>query len=354
MMSGLMQYGAVQTKIRAMFGQRLRTEDYEHIAAQKSEEEILDYLRQRSGWSEAVSELSAVTASGGFVGRIELETALRGQLYAEYSSLMHYVGQKDIPLLRVPVRNAERQAILNTMRRLKSGGYYKGKPPENKFLAHSKLSADALEQCKDYDGLIAAAGETIFADALRHLRPQTEETLPEYAAVDSLLQITLESYQQRLIDAYGKKKTKALLRKSHGMQIDFLNIIHILRLKRYYPHAPNELYMMALIPSSGPLRGEQLRQMVTAPDLESTLALLQDSPYRKYFAQTDVGELEEEVRRMLYLLFRRHLVSDEPSVHTLLVYFQEKEFELQTLINVIESVKYGVAYDAAMVKLAGM
>jgi len=350
MMSGRMRYGAVATKVRGLFGKRLRAENYQHMASLKSESEVFEYLRQCPAWSVELSALAS-TQAGGYLGRIELETALREQMCVEYASLMHYLSGDDAVVLRFPVLNAERQAILNTLRRLKSGGYYKGLPPTNRYLLQSSIDRKALEECKDYDGLLAAAADSVYLPALRHLREGVG--LPDYTAIDSLLDTVCASYLSRIIATRYKGQTKALLLKSHGMQIDINNIMHILRLKRYFPNAGNDVYLTVLNPINYKLRPEMIHSLCAAPDLDAAFALLQSTPYRDCFADVDVSMAENACRRMLYTFFRRTLVSGEPSVHTPIAYLYVKEYELQVLVNILESIKYGVPHDAVMANLVG-
>ena len=73
-----MKYGALSAKVHALYGKRLRTEEFARLAGMKSEAEILDALRQHPGWSRALSQ--CVPGGWKYVGRIEVEQALREEL----------------------------------------------------------------------------------------------------------------------------------------------------------------------------------------------------------------------------------------------------------------------------------
>ena len=53
MTGGQAQYGALAAKVKALYGKRLRLEDFQHMAAFKSEAEVLEYLRAHPSWSRA-------------------------------------------------------------------------------------------------------------------------------------------------------------------------------------------------------------------------------------------------------------------------------------------------------------
>ena len=67
MTGGQAQYGALAAKVKALYGKRLRLEDFQHMAAFKSEAEVLEYLRAHPSWSRASGVLStaAKAAKGG-------------------------------------------------------------------------------------------------------------------------------------------------------------------------------------------------------------------------------------------------------------------------------------------------
>ena len=54
-MTAEMAYGALSAKVRALYGKRLRSDDFARLAARRSEAEILDELRQHPGWSRALA-----------------------------------------------------------------------------------------------------------------------------------------------------------------------------------------------------------------------------------------------------------------------------------------------------------
>ena len=124
-MRSYMRYGALSAKVRAMYGKRLRFSDFEHMAAMPSEQSVLEYLRGQPGWTAAVSALDTT----GYVGRVELEEALRQQLWKEYRGLSHFVPKGDKLLVAFPVRLAELEDIMTALRRLKAAGHAKPSPP---------------------------------------------------------------------------------------------------------------------------------------------------------------------------------------------------------------------------------
>ena len=350
MIGALMTYGALTVKAKALYGKRLRTADFEHMASLKSEAEVLEYLRGQPGWSRAVARLGE--SSGGYIGRIELEAALRDQVRGDYLSLRHFAPREDQSLLSFLVLLAEQGLILSALRRLRAGSYYKGVPDPPGVFLPVHVDAKALANCTDYDGLLAAASGSIYEGVLRYLKPP-EGGLPDFTTAEALLRTAYFTHMYRLIHKGYAGETRKVLLHSFGEQVDLLNLIHILRLKTYFPDAGNDLYLTVLFPFNYRLRPDFLRQLCAAPDAPAVFELLRGSPYAESFEDVDVTEVEDYYRRAFYSFNRRQLVTGAPSVYTAVAYLNVKDTELRALVNVIESVKYGVPYDASFAKLIG-
>ena len=346
-----MRYGALSAKVRALYGKRLRTEDFARLAGLKSEAEILDALGQHPGWSRALARCEP--GSWRYVGRVELEAALREELRLEYLSLAHYVPREDRPLMGFRIRIAERTAILNALRRLKVGKYGMGMPPASSIVVLGKVDYKALRECAGYDQLLAAVKGSIYYPVLLHLRPEPGGPLPDYTTAECLLRTAYFSHMFRIArQQYSGATQKALLR-AIGGQADLLNIIHILRLKTYFPDTPQEDYLTILFPFHHQLKPELVRQLCAAPDAGAVFELLKQTPYRDCFEGIQAVDAEEYYRRAMYLFNKHQLMCAPPSIYTAMAYLDLKEMEMMVLVNIIESVKYGVPYHAALAELIG-
>ena len=148
-----MTYGALSAKIRALYGKRLRADDFARLAGLKNEAELLEALRQHPGWSRALSLVPP--GAWSYVGRVEMEGALRDELRLEYRSLSYYVPREDKPLMQFQLRAAERSALLAALRRLKTGRYAKEPPPTSAVPLRLRLDEGRIRAMAD--GVRAAA-----------------------------------------------------------------------------------------------------------------------------------------------------------------------------------------------------
>ena len=114
-----------------------------------------------------------------------------------------------------------------------------------------------------------------------------------------------------------------------------------------------ETYLRVLFPFHYRLNPDFTRALCAAPGVDDVFALLRDSPYRDCFDGVAVGAVEEYYQRAICRFNKRQLAAVPPSIYTAVAYLELKELELSVLINVIESVKYGVPYRAELADLVG-
>ena len=348
---GADKYSALSAKIHALYGKRLRASDFARLAEMKNAADILADLQRHPGWSRGLSR--AAQDGWSYVGRVEVEKALWEELDLEYQSLSHYVPGEDRPLMEFLVRLGERSAILNALRRLKAGRYAAGMPQVPGPARRGRVDCQALMECASYDQILAAVKGSIYYPTLLHLRLGPGEPLPDYTITECLLRTAYFSYMYRIAQRQYRGDARKTLLRSLGEQVDLLNIIHILRLKTYFPATPQEDYLAILYPFHYRLKPELLHQLCAAPDARAVFALLEGTPYRDCFQEVEVLEVEEYYRRAIYLYDRHQLMTAPASIHTAMAYLDMKMAEMMVLINVIESVKYGVPYHASLAELVG-
>lgn len=345
-MSGVINdFGALGAKVKAMYGRRLRYADFVHIASMPDVRAVLDYLRQ-TGWAPAMAKLDGLP-----LNRANLEAVLREQTREEYVRLNYFVPRDDKLLLSYPVLLAELEGILACLRRLKAGRSSEPRSLPQRFLLHSKMDHRALSACASYDELAALTRHTVYAGALEHLRRPRPRELPDYQVAESMLRTVYYSHLFRVMSRHYTGQVREELIRTLSTQADLLNIIHILRLKRYFPEERDHLPY--LLPFHYRMKPAQLNQLFAAPTLDMAFSLLGETRYAQDFQDVEVSEVEDYYRQAMYRLYRRQLVTGEPCVCTAIAYLHVKDAETACLINAIESVNYGVPFDGSFVRLVG-
>jgi vacuolar-type H+-ATPase subunit C/Vma6 len=159
------------------------------------------------------------------------------------------------------------------------------------------------------------------------------------------------SHVMKVIRKRYEGDARKTLEKSVGSQIDMINIMHILRLKHYFPETDN--FLTVLFPTSYKLKPEQIRDMCAAQGPDGVLAVVDGTPYGKIFRGASVSELQRLYDETLFRLSRRQLMMGQPSIYSAVAFLNLRELETKELITVIETVKYQAKYDDRLAKMLG-
>ena len=123
-------------------------------------------------------------------------------------------------------------------------------------------------------------------------------------------------------------------------QCDFANITRVMRLKKHF-HVAKEQLPRYLLPFGSRLKSGYLKELVQAPGWEEAMELLRQGPYGKAFRQTGGGRIEEYA-----FAFgrqgRAQLRRGRPSAFDGVAYLEIKENELNNIVNVIECIRYQI------------
>lgn len=335
MLKRLSRYGALATKVRAIWGSRLTREDFARLLEMKSVQELAQFLKSHPGYAPGLTAVDAKT-----VRRMELENALRAYVLRQYLRLFHYVSREDAPLLRYPVVRAEMEQVMAFMRVAsagRSGEYTFRLPPF--FNRHSRIKYAALSQAATYDQMLEAVRETEFYPALLRLRRE-DGGFPPYILVEN----AMRSYYFRalldLIRARTAGESQRILLDLSGLLVDRINVAATLRILRFFPALRGDAASYRL-PVTYKLDAAFLHTLAQAADAESAKRLLGETAYGRYFRSAEGLGINDTFSEIFWDMARR-VLTGLPGIHTPLAYIMLREIELQNLIHVIECVRYGV------------
>ena len=135
MPTGKASGNAVLAKARALYGSRLRADDYRRLMACRTMTELAAALKEYPLYSEALAEVNPQYAR-----RVQLENLLRQSLYTRYDSLCRYDRSAGSKVYEYFTLCCEVDELTAAMRCLDAGrpGDYLFRLPE--FLQHAAAS----------------------------------------------------------------------------------------------------------------------------------------------------------------------------------------------------------------------
>ena len=332
MLRELFDYSAINGKVHAMLGNRLRQSEFDRLMQAPTVPQLASILAGTDAWGHCLQG-----ADFEEIHRAELEQRLRLGLQREYDKLATFAARGLGQLLRALASRAQAGELLRFLRFLAAGhpaDFTPNLPAD--VLEHCPVRFSLLQESPDRQGLMQAVAATVYGVPLAKAWPEGEEL--DYARVETAVQ---GAYFKGVLEAVARGFTGADRRELEEYflcQCDFDNICRIVRLKKHF-QVPQEDVVRYLLPYSSKLKGATLQSLVAAPNGAGVLELLRSGPYRKVFSQGEHQDIESYAFAF-YRSGRVRMRQGKPSAFTALVYLDLKERELKNIINIIECVRY--------------
>lgn len=334
-MGGVMSYGALATKTRAMKSHLLKEKDYRNLAQMENVSQAMSYLRQIPSYRAV---LEGLDESG--LQQTELERLVVGTLYYDFSKLYRFCNKRQKKLLECYFRKFEISVIKRALRRIFNHGDRTGESRELRifFQKLSDIHMEELSQAKTIPELLRALRDTSYKKVFLKLDNAKETTLFDYEMALDLFYFS-EIWKQK--DKILKGADLEMLTRTFGSQIDLLNLTWICRAKKYYQLPVTFIYSL-VIPVAYRLHDEEIRALATADDEKELEEILAHTYYGKHFGELTGGELEKLYREFLARIYGEERRKNPYSLAVVTAYLHDKEEEIDKLTTVLEGVRYGL------------
>jgi vacuolar-type H+-ATPase subunit C/Vma6 len=335
MLKAQLEYGAVHTKVMAMHGKMLKTEEWRRLAEAKNIAELAIFLRSHRGWSQTMAELPVLPTVP------VLKAAVQRRVYEDYERLYKFLLAEDKKLLRFVMYRVEYAFILDTARdKTQPASLPKSLELTDFIRKHSTVDMEALEHSANFQGVLAAIRGSIYEKPLAELRVDRETGWPRLPE----LGIVLENTYFKAIFTYISRKYKGIgrdkLADTIGLEADLLNIISELRLHRSFRVSLEQAGEL-MIPVYYHLRPDFLTALTNAKTESETLDLLRKSPFKKYLEGADTANIESIYYNALEKFCKKLVTAPEPDISAALGYVILKDLECRKLNRIIEALACG-------------
>ncbi|MGI6263843.1 MAG: V0D/AC39 family V-type ATPase subunit [Acutalibacteraceae bacterium] len=325
---------AVAAKARAMVGRCLTAADYRQLTQCRSVSEVAEYLKTRTHYAEALADVNEAAVHRGY-----LESALRRKLFEDYQTLTYYDRSMNRRMSDYYLRKSEIELIVRCLLMMRAGRMEDFLFSVPSFLSgRTRLQLRRMAAAADFDEVVDAAAATPYGAILRRFLPASIAAV-SLTAVENALYAYLYKRLYANMEASPKGEREEL-RRLYGAQVDSMQVTRIRRMKTYF-HLPAEQIAANLLPVTGSLSRQTLKDMIEAETDEQVL--------ERFFATAGRYVDEEQRRhpddlpmRLPYKAARHALhFSRYPQV-VFSAYIMLTEMELDDLVNIIEGVRYGL------------
>lgn len=199
--------------------------------------------------------------------------------------------------------------------------------------------AEAPRGAEDIAVLLESVNEQLRRDCRRlgMYLPREDKAFVDFFAGHLAAGMTPGEYQTWWAGA-GKKRRE--LRRLVGAEADALNLVYVLRLRRFPASAARASEL--LIPVHDQLKPEFIQRLLHASSDAAVLALLEQSPWRHEFTSLAPGVLERQYEEYMRLFCRRVLASASPGPEEIQAYLTLKDMDRKRLADIASAVANGI------------
>lgn len=329
---------AIATKARAMYGARVTSADCEELIKKRTVGEVAAYLRDNTHYREVLAQVEPSAIHRG-----QLENFLRSLSYIQYRRLIAFdFGQQSF--YRYRYFRDEIQQVVNLLRYLsgKGQGQASGQYDfhyDQHLVGQTTYDLEKLVAVQSWRELLEFFGDTPYGKILRRFPP------------DPSGQVDLMGCEQALSTYYYKGILTAIDREFSGgartalrevtyQRIDWENLTQAYRLKRFF-HSDEEFIRRSLLPFHTPSQ-KLIDQIIGADGVQELHAILNRAGLIPEGQDPGDGFIESVVLVQREKQSRKDLRNSPYPAVVLQAYMTHLEIELEDLINIIESVRYGL------------
>lgn len=326
---------AITTKAKAMFGKRLKEEDYVELCRKTSVSEVVSYLKNETGYHDSLKDVHESSVHRG-----QLEEFLAQAIFERGIELIRYAPLKQKKFYYFKVQEYEIELILKKVR------YH-----------HANMNVEFIQSVPLYlqkymeiplSKLIDAKNDIEIIESLKTtqyykiIKACFEETkyLNYNKCENELKKYHYKSLHQ-IMESSFKRRTRKDLLVMLQTYIELSNIIKIYRAKQFFCVSKEEI-KETLMPYMQRISKNVMEQMLNANTVEDFLKILATSPYKIFYDDKEYIYIEYYADKIRYYLSKRMMYYATDPALVFYAYNILMDLELQNIITIIEGVRYQV------------
>ena len=336
-LSNLLTFSGITTKVRAMQKNLFTPSQYKEFALFQSVSEAVMYLKKHPSYGSIFSDIDEANLHRG-----EIERRFKMSLHNDFLKIHRFCNVNQRKFLNLYFLRYETNLLKTCMR------YVFGNKEEHAnisditalFQPYSKIPYQQLLTSLNIEEFIENLKGTDYYNPLSRLTGVPHPSLFDY---ESILDLYYFKRVWKYAGKYLKGKALASIQKSYGSKIDLLNIQWIYRSHKYYHMNYADIYAL-IIPIQYKLRKTDIVNMVEASTLDDFNYALKNCYYAKiYQPQLSINEDLEHL--YLTILNKIHQTDSRKNPYSISIinsYLYQKEQEIDKLTTAIECIRYGL------------
>ena len=333
---------SVIAKTRTMYGNMLKSKQYEDLIMCKSVPDIAAYLKNHTTYSTILSNVNEVTIHRG-----QLEVFLKKQAFENYSKIYHYLNNNENDMFKMIIEEFEILEILRMILLLKANNPSEFIVSLPGFLI-SKCHVNLLKLAKvrSFDDLLTCLNNTHYYKVLFKHKPTHEEPKINYISCEHSMYNHFFKRLYSMINHKAKKSERIELNHLIGTRLDILNICNIYREKVLFKSNPEQI-KRRIFPFFRSLTKDKIEEAITSSDSDQLNKLMQNLFANNYeinkISETEVYYIENYASRLKNKLCKHYLHLSNNVSTVFYAFYVLSQIEISNLIYIIEGIRYKVS-----------
>ncbi len=332
---------ALASKAKAMYGNRLRKNDYEELLRKNTVAEIAAYLKTETDYASSLKNIYE-----NRIHRGQLENLIRTHIFKRVLKLLKFAQLTKDEFYMSNIIHEEVDIILSSLRSLIPERFEdietQGMLQEIPFYLsdYISFSLEKMVDLKTYAELLGTLKGTPYYDILKRNEPGSDDKI-DYTLIERELSNYYYTNVFNVIGKVFKGSQKKKLEDIYRTQIELSNIIKIYRFKKFFKVTNAEI-KKSMLTINTRMKSSKLDELISLPTAEDVLKALENSKYQIFSDDQDYVFIEYYAEKIKYNLAKRymHFSIETPLIFTSFVTLQQTE--VQNLTNIIEGIRYDI------------
>ena len=326
---------AVYAKAHALYGKRLKKQNYDDLLGCRSLQELVGYLKSRTQYSPVFenvpSELSAA----------QIEELLKLHLLENLEAISRYEISAGESLYEYFIVKNDVNQLLSFIRLLISKTpekYLSSLPPF--FNKRTELDLISMANARSYNEFLNSLGGTEYKKLLAPFAGNYSDK-GIYLQIEAVLNAYTRKYLLAAVNKGINKKEKQQIREIVNYKFDMDTIVDIYRLIRL-EDADEEIIKSFINTEFTNFTDKELDMLIDAPRARDMMRLMPETCYRKDFSKIEYNYLEGAAQQVLYAKAYDSMRYFTSPTAVMLSYVSLAENEVQNIIRIVEGIKYKI------------
>lgn len=331
MMTKLLKYSAISTKIKSMESQLMNAEDIVKICSLHSTAEFVSYIKNIYDYKEIFTHIDESSLHRGTI-----ESMLTYSKYMDFLKIYKFVDLKTRSFLDIFFLRFEIDAIKECLRCAIDPDLFEfdAKVFQDFFINHTSINPQQLLDAPTMPEFIQCLSGTIYYDILINIPADNDHLFEMESALDLFFYKTYWKYQKKYLNGSEQKTIRGMI----GAEIDLMNICWIYRMKHFF-QMPSSVIYSHIIPICTHLSKSQLQHLVEASSPAELDDILSKTTYGKYLP-VFTDHLDNAAEIILSKIHGSQLRKNPYSIACILKFLYQKSVEIHTLTTALECIRY--------------